>query len=53
MSPVLAQRHAAWMSYWPKPEQLMLAIGLDAVLPKAGAVICTDPSARLRARTMG
>ena len=29
MSPVLAQRHAAWMSYWPKPEQLMLAIGLD------------------------
>lgn len=29
MIPELERLHAAWMSYWPKPEQLMLAIGLD------------------------
>lgn len=29
MTPWLEQRHADWMSYWPKPEQLMLAIGID------------------------
>ena len=29
MIPALELQHAAWMSYWPKPEQLTLAIGID------------------------
>ena len=29
MIPALEVQHAAWMSYWPKPEQLTLAIGID------------------------
>ncbi len=30
MSEQLEQQHGAWKRYWPKPEQLLLAIGIDA-----------------------